>query len=355
MPEPAGTGRVAFSWNGLPQYAARLIRAAIDAVGEDCVVVGSRPLVPVEGMEEALGQPVHWVDPGRPVTWRGLGLDVPRVYFQSGWAYPAFSALGAEVRRAGGRVVGMSDANWRGDFRQMVLGALAFRLRYRRHFDAMLVPGRQAARLMGWFGLPPERVSCGMYGAEPGLFGGGPPLCERPPAFLFVGQFIARKGVLDLAEAFVRIAQRHPSWHLAIVGGGEQRGLLPAHPRISVEDFVQPQALAGRFRAVRFLVLPSRLEAWGLVVHEAALCGCALVLSDRVGSADDLATQVNALRFRAGDVAGLAQALAAAAAFDAARLARAEAESRRLAGRFGPARFGQEAAGLVRRFSASGS
>jgi glycosyltransferase involved in cell wall biosynthesis len=114
---------------------------------------------------------------------------------------------------------------------------------------------------------------------------------------------------------------------------------------------VQPEQLAGRFRQARFFVLPSRWEAWGLVVHEAALSGCGLVLSDHIGSAEDLATPANALRFRAGDVADLARALEAAAQFDAARLAAAEAESRRLAGQFGPARFGAEAAGLVQRFS----
>src|SRR5262249_8002860 len=252
---------------------------------EDCVVIGSRPSVPVKGKERALGQPIHWVDADKSHTWSSLGLDVPRIYFQSGWAYPAFSALGAEVKRAGGLVFGMSDANWRGDFRQMVPGPIAFRLRHRHRFDAMLVPGRQGLRLMRWFGLPPDRIRCGMLGADPGLFGAGKPLAERPPTFLFVGRFIALKGVLDLAEAFQRIADRHPAWRLSIIGGGEQRNLIPRHERILVEDFVQPEQLADRFRQTRFLILPSRSEAWGLVVHEAALSGCGLVLSDRIGSA----------------------------------------------------------------------
>jgi glycosyltransferase involved in cell wall biosynthesis len=349
----ARAGRVAFSWAGLPQYGARLIRGGIDAVGEDCIVIGSRPTVPVEGMERVLGQLIHWVDADKTATWGSLGLDVPRIYFQSGWAYPAFCALGAEVKRAGGRVIGLSDNNWRGDFRQMVLGAAAFRMRHRRHFDAMMVPGHEGMRLMRWFGVPPDRIRCGMYGADPGLFGGGPPLDGRPPTFLFVGQFIARKGVLDLAEAFLRIAGHHLAWRLSIIGGGEQRDLIPRHERISVDEFVQPEQLADRFRQARFFVLPSRREAWGLVAHEAALCGCGLALSDRVGSAADLATPVNALRFRAGDVVDLARALEAAARFDAAWLAVAEAESRRLAGQFGPARFGAEVAGLIQRFSGS--
>ena len=46
--------QIVFSWHGLPQYAARLIRAAIDRLGRPCLVIGSRPTVPVEGMERIL-------------------------------------------------------------------------------------------------------------------------------------------------------------------------------------------------------------------------------------------------------------------------------------------------------------
>jgi glycosyltransferase involved in cell wall biosynthesis len=343
--------KVAFSWNGLPQYAARLLRGALDAIGDDCAVIGSPPTVPVEGMERALRHKVHWVDADRQTTWRALDLEVPDIYFQSGWAYPAFSALGSEVRRNGGHVIGMSDANWRGDWRQVVLGAAAFRLHYRNHFDAMLVPGRQGEQLMRWFGLPRHRVRHGMYGADPDLFGGGPPLADRDPTFLFVGQFIDRKDVLGLAQAFVRIADRHPAWRLSLIGGGEQRSEIPAHPRITIEDFVQPEQLVDRFRAARFFVLPSLKEAWGLVVHEAALCGCGLILSHRIGSGDDLASTANGVRFRAGNVADLARALDEAARFDAGQLAAAEEASRRLACQFGPERFGREAAQLVQSFA----
>jgi len=344
--------RIAFSWNGLPQYAARLLRGALDVVGDDCAIVGSRPTVPVDGMEQALKHAIHWVDASQPVRWRDIGLAVPPVYFQSGWAYPAFSALGREVRDNGGRVVGLSDANWRGDFRQIVLGAAAFRLRHRDHFDAVLVPGRQGKRVMRWFGMPEGRIHMGMYGADPALFSSHDPLANRPKTFLYVGQFIARKDVLGLAEAFIAFSASHPDWSLHLVGGGEQRALIPAHPRIIVDDFVQPESLAERFAAARFLVLPSRVEAWGLVVHEAALSGCGLVLSDAIGSGDDLCTALNGVRFRAGDTADLSRALARAAAFDDRRLAAAEAESLKLAAEFGPKRFGREVESLVQNFFA---
>jgi glycosyltransferase involved in cell wall biosynthesis len=303
--------------------------------------------VPVTGMEEALGQPIKWVDPQRTTSWRDLELEVPRVFFQSGWASPAFSALGSEVRRHGGAVIAMSDANWRRDFRQLVLGACAFRLKYRSHFSAMLVPGVEGQRLMRWFGLPPGRVRCGMYGADPGIFGEGAPLHERPKTFLFIGQFVARKDVLGLAHAFLAFAKNHSDWRLHLIGGGQQRKLIPSHPQIEVEDFVQPADVANRFRTARFFVLPSLMEAWGLVVHEAALSGCGLLLSDRIGSAADLCSETNGVRFRAGNTRGLENALTEAAAFTPSRLMAAEAESRRLAAAFGPKRFAREVIKLI--------
>ena len=347
----AAPPRVAISWNGLPQYAAREIRVAIDRIGQDCIVVGSKPTVPVEGMERVLGCRVDWVDANKPVTWASLGHEVPEIFVQSGWSYPAFSSLGAEVKVRGGRVIGLSDANWRGDFRQVVLGPIGFRLRHLSRFDAMIVPGAQGSRLMTWFGFPQDKIHTGMYGADPSLFRGGPALAQRPKTFLFVGQFIARKDVLGLARAFVRFSATHPDWHLRICGGGEQKALIPAHPKITVEDFVQPEQLAQRFFEARFFVLPSLVEAWGLVVHEAASAGCGLVLSNAIGSAEDLSTGENAVRFKAGREHELVAALSEAAAFDALRLTKAEAVSRGLAANFGPERFGREVAGLVENFS----
>jgi glycosyltransferase involved in cell wall biosynthesis len=339
---------IAFSWNGLPQYAARLMRAAIQRLGCDCIVVGSRPSVPVEGMEQALGQKILWVQADKPVRWRDLGLDPPRVFFQSGWAYPAFISLGQEVKSSGGFVIGLSDANWRGDFRQLVLGLVAFRMLRRPQFDAMLVPGRQGFRLMRYYGIPADRVRTGMYGADPVLFGGGPPLDERPKSFLYVGQFIARKNVLSLVESFLRFSALEPGWTLRIIGSGELRSLIPADRRIVVEDFLQPEQLADRYRQSRFFVLPSLVEAWGLVVHEAALCGCGLVLSDAIGSGDDLADAMNSVRFSPGSIDALERALYVAASFDAAALRGAEAVSRRFAEQFGPERFASAAEELVR-------
>lgn len=345
---------IAFSWNGLPQYAARLIESAADRLGEPCIVVGSRPNVPVEGMERILGQSVYWLDAAEPTGWAELGLPIPRIFVQSGWSYPAFASLGREVKHAGGRVIGLCDANWRGDLRQLVLGPIAFRLRHRPHFDAMIVPGRQGERLMRYFGMASGRIRRGMYAADAAIFKAGPPLGCRPREFLFVGQFIPRKDVLRLANVFLEFSKTDPGWTLRLCGNGSLRDAIPASPQINVESFVQPEELASRFHAARFFVLPSLKEAWGLVVHEATLCGCALLLSDAIGSADDLANSTNAIVFKAGDDAALLRALHSAAACDAAWFEAAEHESLRLAAHFSPQRFAEEISALVAAFRSQG-
>src|SRR5262245_9617413 len=98
-PTRAGSApSIAFCWDVLPQYAARLIKAAIDRLGRECIVIGSRPTVPIEGMEKVLAQRVHWVDSQSPLRWRDLGLEAPDILIQAGWSYPHFTALGREIR-----------------------------------------------------------------------------------------------------------------------------------------------------------------------------------------------------------------------------------------------------------------
>jgi glycosyltransferase involved in cell wall biosynthesis len=341
---------IVFSWQGLPQYAARQLRPAIAQLGQSCAVIGTHPAVPIQGMEAALGQPIHWVEASRVVRWTDLGLATPTVFFQAGWSCPAFNALGDEVRAAGGKVCLLMDNDWRGDFRQW-LGGLWFRLARKRKFAAVLVPGISGRRLARWYGFTDEEIAEGLYGADPAVFFDGPPLAERPKRILFVGQYIARKDCVGLAQAFASVADQLPEWELHLYGSGPLQDKIPAHPRIRVHGFVQPAELGVLYRSARIFALPSHSEAWGLVVHEAALSGCQLLLSATIGSRHDFATQKNAAEFPAGDCAALAQAILQLATSDDAALGRAQAESRALAATHGPAVFADRVADLVKKLS----
>jgi glycosyltransferase involved in cell wall biosynthesis len=52
--------------------------------------------------------------------------------------------------------------------------------------------------------------------------------------------------------------------------------------------FMNQSNLPAVYRSSDVLVLPSEYEAFGLVVNEAMLCGCPVIVSDRVGARFDL-------------------------------------------------------------------
>ncbi|MER8423316.1 glycosyltransferase [Mesorhizobium sp. M1403] len=342
---------IAFAWPSLPNYAARCIRSVIERFPGKVTVIGTRPVFPLVGMESHLGQAVHWID-GRDAKtdWASLGLRSPDLFFQGGFYWPAFNSLGASCRSDGGKVVLQTDSNWQGTPRQRLLDPIRHRLFFRRRFDGVFVPGVSGTLYAARMGYRPATVLQGLYGADPAVFNGEAALHSRPKRFLFVGRFVEVKFVVGLAKAFADFAVGNPDWSLQICGAGPLRDQLPDHPQIQVTDFLQPAQLADVFRNARCLVLPSLYEPWGLVAHEATLSGCALALSQVVGSAPDLATESNSVLFRSGEVGAITEALRSIASWDTIRWQEAEVASRSVAAKFGPEPFANAVAQFLERF-----
>jgi len=327
---------LAIAWPGLPPYAIACVEAFARQTGRRVLLLGTSPDTPYAEAAAAAGVTMSWVDPADEAVAWGCFLDSPPSRFVvGGWHIPAFNALAAQVRGAGGRVALMMDNRWRGDLRQW-LAPIVFRARYRSRFAAALVPGKAARDYAIRLGMPADRVFTGMYGADPTVFRPGPPLADRPKRFLFVGRLEERKGIRELYDAWRQVHSQLPGWELQVIGRGPLRDAAPDLPSLVIKDFLQPADLAPKYREARFLVLPSHEDHWGLVVHEAALSGCGLVLSRNVGARMDLATDRNAIIVEPRRADRLAAGLVAAAAMDGAALQAAEQESIRLAGGHGP-------------------
>ena len=115
-----------------------------------------------------------------------------------------------------------------------------------------------------------------------------------------VGQICARKGLVELTQAFSQVAQDSPKLHLAIVGE-----TVFAHEKPYGEALVRAVASAGLSDRVHFtgarsdiapvlqsadlLVLNSLEEPFGLVLVEAMSCGTP-VLAARVGGIPEIVT-----------------------------------------------------------------
>ncbi|MEI7780651.1 MAG: glycosyltransferase [Planctomycetota bacterium] len=279
-------------------------------------------------------------------SWIPIGTMIPAKVFShpldvmivSGWHEAACLEAARAANKQGAYTVCMIDNRWIGSVRQIARAAYnrVFRTGL---FDAAWVPGRAGARMARSLGFSASSILSGLYGADPAIFTGGGQLASRPKRFLYVGQLIQRKNVVMLAEAFVRFSRSHPGWELVIYGDGPDREFIPRSDRIVLRSFVSPEEIARAMWESRFLVLPSREEHWGVVVHEACLAGCGLILSRAVGAAEDLASPNNCLTISNLNENGIVAALEQAAAFTNKQLQLAEKESLSRSLGFGPTAF----------------
>jgi glycosyltransferase involved in cell wall biosynthesis len=328
--------KVAIAWHGLPYYAARQIQPVAGELEERLSVLATPGPQTLDEIEAALGAKIQMVAEDPHLNWKRIGMATPDLFFHTGWAYPNFRNLAREVKRHGGMVVCMIDNTRKRNLRQAV-GKHVFRWFYRSRIDFALVPGASGQELMKYFEFPQSSVYVGTYGADPKTFLPGPPLAERRYDFLFAGQFIARKGLVGLTRAVRALRAQARDFKIAAVGDGPMRKDLEA-AGIEIHPFADADGVAQLMREARFLVLPSIEDHWGLVVHEAALSGCGLVLSRGVGAHLDLLTPCNGFVCEPG---WPEQAMRQALNADGDWLAGCRQESLRLASGFGPEQWRQ--------------
>jgi glycosyltransferase involved in cell wall biosynthesis len=129
---------------------------------------------------------------------------------------------------------------------------------------------------------------------------------------LFCAKLQPWKRPQDAMDAFA--LANLPNSYLVFAGDGPLRQQLEDRARdMGLKDkvrwlgLVNQSALPGVYRASDLLLLPSDHEPFGLVVNEAMLCGCPVVISDRVGAKFDLTSnQETGYVYPCGDVAALA-------------------------------------------------
>jgi glycosyltransferase involved in cell wall biosynthesis len=146
--------------------------------------------------------------------------------------------------------------------------------------------------------------------------------------FLFCGKLIAKKRPLDLVAAARLASGDCPQpLHLLFAGDGALAGavkteLLSAGVPGNVTGFLNQSEITSAYAAADCLVLPSDAgETWGLVVNEALASGLDVVVSDRCGSAEDLAAPLGAAHvYRCGDITGLAKSMVTVASHPSSAL-----------------------------------
>ncbi len=158
------------------------------------------------------------------------------------------------------------------------------------------------------------------------------PAPDGPPAFLCVGALDERKNVVRLADAFAGLGEGT----LTFAGDGPLRGRLEGRDGVRLLGRVPHDAIPGLLAESRVLCQPSLLEPLGQALLEGMACGRSVVAT-KIGGPPEFVPPDAGILVDPLDVAALAEALRAAAAFpcpnDAAREAAAAHDVRRQAER----------------------
>jgi glycosyltransferase involved in cell wall biosynthesis len=136
----------------------------------------------------------------------------------------------------------------------------------------------------------------------------------RTRDLLFVGRLVSDKGVDVLLEALALMQGAGSRHSLTVVGAGPERDRLrelfrrkALEAQVDFAGELEPVEVARLMNVHRVLVVPSRVEPFGIVALEGIACGCRVVAA-RVGGLPEAVGACGAL-FESGDAEGLRRAL----------------------------------------------
>lgn len=117
---------------------------------------------------------------------------------------------------------------------------------------------------------------------------------SKSKVILYVGQFIERKGLKYLIEAFQKIEKKLKNVKLLLLGYGPQKVELESMVKrkkltgVCFKDHVEIDEIPKYYKLADVFVLPSYEETWGLVINEAMSVGLPIVTTRVVGASTDL-------------------------------------------------------------------
>ena len=241
-----------------------------------------------------------------PRVGEALAAFAPDVILIHGYVQKTPLKALAWARRRGVPAMMISDSSLHaGTSASMQLAKRMVLLLILRQFSAMLSIGDANQKYLETYGVPrsrifrvPNMVDEGFWAfrekraavrqrvrAELGLV-------DNDLAVLFVGKLIPRKRPGDIVEALLELARRQPGARTVkalFAGDGVQRAELEQRAAAAgvparFLGFVNIDTLPGYYCAADVLAHPAEIEAFGVIVLEAAILGLPLVLSERVGA-----------------------------------------------------------------------
>lgn len=344
--------RIAVLWKGWSGYLEAFL-AALGAQPDVELLVATTPPDPVAPYRTVYRARAIRVTASDEVRLRRAIRDFePDVVLVCGWDVGVFRSI---ARREHGRAVRLLffDNQWLRTSKQR-LGIIAAPLLIWPRFDGAIVPGERQVEFALRLGFSSAEIATGGYSADVAQFQPAP---GSGGGFIFLGRLVPEKGVDTLLDAYADYRSKTVApWDLRIVGDGPLADQVANTAGVRFLGFVQPDDLPRVLSGSRCLVLPSRFEPWGVVVHEAVSAGIFVIASDAVGAADDLLCDgVNGRRVPVGDIEALSAAMSWVSSRSRDEYLQGAEVSVSLARTFSPTRWATEVLGLAQRVATSPS
>jgi len=250
----------------------------------------------------------------------------PHLIYCSGWIDKGYVKVCRQWKNKIPVVAGI-DTQWNGSLKQQ-LNRFISPYTVRRNFTHLWVAGEPQKVYAQKLGYPNAKILTGVYSADVSYFETFYHRYQKikekdfPQRFVFVGRYLAFKGIYDLWLAFIQTfeVQQH-NWELWCLGTGDEWEQRVLHPKIKHLGFVQPADMDQVLEQTGIFILPSRFEPWAVAVHEFAAAGFPLICSNKVGAATQFLQEgQNGFGFEAGNIQQLRDVMLQCINMDTARL-----------------------------------
>ena len=296
-----------FTWTELPSYGyflLKFIKSQLDKkkYSINFKVISTNTTLKKNYKDNSkFFRDIKWINPDKIYNWHDLNLENPHIYFQSGWNNKTFKNFAkiTKLKNKNSKIILCIDNSLVKKSIRQFISILNIKFFLRKKFDYVLVPGFSARQLMLNCGFHKKQIFTGLYSSLVDIYKKYKFFQKgKKKQFIFVGRLVKVKNLERLIDAFNSITVNKEEWKLIIVGNGDLKfKKSQLGNNIMLIKGLPPSKLSILYRKSKFFILASHKDHWPLVVHEAALSGCFLLLSNGVGNIHEFANKTNSIIF----------------------------------------------------------
>jgi glycosyltransferase involved in cell wall biosynthesis len=209
----------------------------------------------------------------------------PNFVVTSGWMDKNYLSIIKKIDNKKIPIIAMSDTQWVGNIRQYIASFIS-PFYHKKFFSHIWVAGQLQFNYASRLGFHLDKIIFNSLSANTSLFHSAFRLYhdqkrkKYPQNFLFVGSEKYVKGLDILIKVWSSLTYKTNKWQLLVVGTSK----LKNENGIKYLGQLNQNELFNLVGEAGCLIVPSRREEWGLIIHEFASAGLPILSSKYAGA-----------------------------------------------------------------------